>query len=190
MWDRLKLVSAPAAEPVSASDLKAHLEIEHTDWDAKIATWITAARQEIDGPDGIGIAMVTQTWRLTLDCFPAFRIPLPLPPCQSIVSVIYTAQDGTETEIAAEDYVLLSDARPAILHPAWGLAWPSPRLVPGAVKITFVAGYGAASAVPQDLRNAVLFMASQTARDREGNGEMPKLVRQTLDRYRQSWVAA
>lgn len=189
MWDRLTLVSAPAAEPVSTAEVKSHLGIEHSDLDTQIANWIKAARQQIDGPDGIGIAMVTQTWRLTLDNFPCQNIPLPLPPCQSVTSVIYTDSDGDETTIDAEDYVLVTGARPAILHPAWNLAWPSPRLVPGAVKITFVAGYGAASAVPEDLRSAVLFLAAQRNMDREGMGDMPRLVRATLDRYRQSWIA-
>lgn len=190
MWDRLVLVTAPAAEPVTVAEVKSHLSIEHTDWDTMIGGWIAAARQQIDGPDGIGIAMVTQTWRLTLDAFPACPLKMPLAPCQSITSIKYTDPDGTEVTVAAEDYVLVTDARPAILHPAYGVAWPSPRRVPGAVRITFVAGYGVAAAVPQDLKNAVLFMAAQNVVDREGTGEPPALARATLARYRQSWVAA
>lgn len=190
MWDRLTLTSAPAAEPITASEFKTHERISHTSEDTKIEAFITAARNMIDGRNGIGIAMVTQTWRLTLDCFPSHCIRLPINPVQSISSITYVDADGVTQTMDSDDYTLLTDATPAILSPAYGLSWPSHRPVPGAVKITFVAGYGNAASVPADLKQAVHMMVAHWYADREGTAAEAPAVCAILDRYRASWVQA
>ena len=69
----LTLVTAPASEPVSLAEAKAHLRIEAADDDSLIGALITAARQSAEAH--MRRALMSQTWRLSLDRFPAAPQP-------------------------------------------------------------------------------------------------------------------
>lgn len=62
------LVTAPTAEPIALSDAKKHLRVDFSDDDALILGLISAARQEAE--QITRRALVTQSWRITLDQFP------------------------------------------------------------------------------------------------------------------------
>ncbi len=79
-WSKLTRTVAPAVTVVSSSEAKAHLRVEHTADDTYIAGLIAAAEATIDGPHGIGVAMVTQTWAMTFDGFLPMPLYLPLWP--------------------------------------------------------------------------------------------------------------
>jgi hypothetical protein len=66
------VLTPPAIEPVTADDLRAHLAetvdgLPYDQADDLIAT----ARDMIE--ETTGIAMINQTWRLALDCWPSQR---------------------------------------------------------------------------------------------------------------------
>lgn len=65
------LVSGPASEPVTLAEAKLHLRVETgmTDDDTLISALIVAARQVAETITRR--ALITQTWRLVLDQFPA-----------------------------------------------------------------------------------------------------------------------
>ena len=67
-------IVAPYAEPVHLDDAKLHLRVEVTDDDALIRTLIVAARNHAE--IFTGRALVTQTWDLKLDAFPACGVGL------------------------------------------------------------------------------------------------------------------
>jgi uncharacterized phiE125 gp8 family phage protein len=157
----LTLVTPPVGEPISLADARSHLRLDatgnppaHPD-DALVTALITTARQHLDGPSGIlGRALMTQTWRLDLPAFPTGETPilLPLPPLQSIVSIVYRDADGVLTTMAATLYeTARTDWGQGLVRPVYGEVWPTARDQPDAVSITFVAGYGGASAVPAPL---------------------------------------
>lgn len=155
---RLVRTSAPAVEPVSLDEAKAHLRIDGTDEDALIASLISAAAARLDGRDGVlGRCLITQSWRLTLDGF-APEIELPLPPVQSVDSIVYDAPDGSEQTLASESYraLGLGDAASARLRPTPGLGWPPVATASATVRITLTAGYGPQPAdVPEPIRTAI-----------------------------------
>ena len=94
----LDLVTAPLVEPISLEEAKAHLRVSHDDDDAIIQLYIQAARSYIDGEHGfLGRCLVTQTWLLTIDEFPADEIKIPLPPLQRVIEVAYDDPDGNGT---------------------------------------------------------------------------------------------
>ena len=64
----LALISPPAVEPVTLADMKAHLRVTHDSEDAMIASLIKAAREELE--QAAGLALISQGWRLYLDCWP------------------------------------------------------------------------------------------------------------------------
>lgn len=148
---------APAADVVSLSEAKAHLRVEHTADDTLITGVIAAATQHLDGWAGVlGRCLVTQTWRQSFDDFPAAGlVRLPFPDVQS-VTVTYIDADSAEQTLSAAGYHLINDACGGAVVLADGASWPSVATRPDAVSVTFVAGYGVASAVPAPLKAAVL----------------------------------
>ena len=167
----LRLISPPAEAPVSLAEAKAHLRYLAGDQDALISSLVLAATAHLDGRSGIlGRAVVTQTWELRLDRFPA-RIELPLPPLQSVTSIVYLDDTGSETTLDPAAYVVEPGHYHGRIRPAYGLTWPVPRDESGAVRIRFLAGYGDASDVPAPLKHAILLLVGHWWLNREAAGE-------------------
>lgn len=163
----LKRTVEPASEPVSLTEAKLHLRVEVSDDDALIAALITAAREYVE--ESARRALVTQTWRLSLSGWPGGNsIELSRPPLQSVTSIIYKDSAGASTTWAAANYLVDTDSEPGRVVLAYGASWPSVTLYPSnPIQITYVAGYGAASAVPQRLRQAVLLLVGHWYENRE-----------------------
>jgi len=162
----LTLVTAPTAEPVSLTEAKAHLRVTGSDEDTLITAMIAATRQNLDGRDGwLGRALMTQTWELRLDRFPA-SITVPLPPLQTVDSVKYIDGDGAEQTLDPSLYQVVA-GEPARIVPAYGQTWPSTRCQPDSVWVRFTAGYGDADDVPAPIKAAILLNVGTLYRDRE-----------------------
>lgn len=151
----LVLAQAPATEPITLADAKLHLRVEIADDDTLITSLITAARQWCEAFQGR--AYVTQTWQLWLDEWPeGDAISIPRPPLQSVTSIKYYGADGAEYVVPATDYLVDAKAEPGRVVLGYGKTWPSVMLRPaGAIVIEFVAGYGAESAVPEKVKQAM-----------------------------------
>lgn len=146
----LRLITAPAVEPLTLTEVKAHLRIVDSDADTLIATFLRAAVDHVDGKDGfLGRALVTQTWELVLDKFPDIEIKIPLPPLQSITSIKYDDGAGTEQTLATDQYAVDTVSEPGWVVPV--TSWPSTIVAINAVRIRFVAGYPADASSPPNL---------------------------------------
>jgi uncharacterized phiE125 gp8 family phage protein len=140
------------------------------DQKARVAAYIVGARQLLERR--LRRQFCTATWKLYFDDFPdviTFDDKLPI---KTITHIKYTDSNGTLTTLtpAASYYQtdLASDQRPARIMPAYGLTWPSVRADTfNAVEIQFTAGYGAASAVPQAIRNGMLLLVANWFENRE-----------------------
>lgn len=152
----LKLHTAPTAEPITRANTKIKLGIAAADTtsDTQLDWMIPAARRWVE--QRINRALITQTWQLYLDSFPDM-IRLPLGNVQSITHIKYTAQDGTVTTINAADYQTDLVSIPARLLPSYAAgSWPVARdNTLNAVDVQFVAGYGLAAAIPEDIIEAL-----------------------------------
>lgn len=182
----LKLITPPAAEPVSLDDLKLDLGISWADQDARLAALIASAREACEHE--LGRALITQTWELVLDAFPA-GIRLPYPPCQSVESVKYLDADGVLQTLSAPSYQLDSHSEPAWLVPAWGYAWPATRPEPNAVRVRFVAGFGDAAAdVPANICAWIRLQAAHFYHNAAAASDLPLIMtpytNRLLDRHR------
>lgn len=160
---------APTTEPVTLSEVKAHLNLPLADstFDTLLTRQIKAAREYVEQRSGR--ALITQTWRLAVRRFPGSddiggcayegALLLPRSPLQTVSSVKYlAAADGTDTTWAADQYVVSADMQPGRIEPAHGVSWPAVRERNQSVRVTYVAGYGAAAAVPARAVQAVLLM--------------------------------
>ncbi|MBI3936772.1 MAG: hypothetical protein HY323_07325 [Betaproteobacteria bacterium] len=133
----------------------------NTTGDPYLTALITTVRQRAE--DLTNRALITQTWKLALNDFPddsACQLWLPLPPLQSVTSIVYVDTAGDSQTWAASKYQVTTPAGPRAMHggilPAYGEYWPSTREQMEAVIVTFVAGYGAAGAVPQGIKQWML----------------------------------
>lgn len=147
-------ITAPAAEPVLAADVKAAARIDsgNTAFDATLTLLIPAMRRLAEAR--LGRRLITQTVELVLDAFPSVEIDLQLPDVQAITSVKYLdAEAGVETTLASTAYALDADSTPAWLLPAADTEWPDTYDSANAVRIRYTVGYGdAGSDVPADIR--------------------------------------
>lgn len=137
---------------IADSALGAGAPTTNTTGDPMLNMLITAARQHAE--THLKRALITQTMDLHLDRFPYWTIKLP--PLQSVTAITYFDSNGVEQTLAADQYLVDSTTQPARITPAFGLAWPVTQYRNNAVKVRFVAGYGAASAVPSCVKNWML----------------------------------
>ena len=75
-----------------------------------------------------------------------------LPPLSSVTGITYVDIDGATQTLATSQYLVDAVSRPARIEPAYGVVWPSSREQMNAVKVRFVAGYGAAPDVPECIK--------------------------------------
>lgn len=185
----LSLYSGPAVEPVSLTEAKAHLRVTATDEDTLISSLIVAARQWVE--EQTYRALVSQTWDLQLDKFPSGDEPIRLPraPLQSVTSITYTDTAGASQTLSATLYVVSATRQPGVIRPAYGQVWPEAQDKPDAVTVRFVAGYGAAAAVPELLKSAIKLLVAQMFEQREptvvgtATSEVPLSVSRILQLY-------
>ena len=144
-----KVITAPTEEPVTLEEAKLHCRIDGTEYDQIIPGFIKAARSKAEHETGR--AFCTQTRELVLDTFPdAFE--LHGSPISALVSLKYLDADGVEQTLDPADTLLDKDMEPGYLVPAYGKAWPASYPVPNAVRVRYTCGYGAASAVPEEVK--------------------------------------
>ena len=187
----LQLVTPPAGEPVSLAEAKQHLRVDGGDDDLLIGSLITAARQAAETKTGR--QLITARWKLLLDAFPgplmqsatgaSFSLPghailLAKCPVQSVVSIEYMDMNGATQVMPAGDYVLDVACEPARITPVFGKTWPPTLPQMGAVSVTFDAGYGTASAVPEGLKSWIKLRVGSLYGHRE---EMSVLSRGRID---------
>lgn len=152
----LQLITAPAVEPVLLAAAKLHLRVDHTADDDLITALITAAREGAEHMTGR--ALITQTWERVLDAFPPGGVDLGKPPVASITSITYIDAAGAEQVLDPADYTLDATTPSGWVLPSQALdVWPNTDDVANAVRVRFVAGYGAdGAAVPAVIRQWML----------------------------------
>jgi uncharacterized phiE125 gp8 family phage protein len=159
-------------EPVSLAEAKLHMRVEVDEDDALIAGLITAAREHLESTARPQLAMLTQTWRYVADEWPTGDTLALRPwPLQSVSSIKYTDEDGTEATLASTEYVVDIYSEPGRVRLKSTASWPSVTLAAlNGLVVEFVAGYGETPGdLPQRLRQAVLLLVSHWYENREQN---------------------
>lgn len=181
----LALTSAPAAEPVSLSEAKLHCRVDAADDDNLITALIIAARRLAEAQTGR--ALVTQSWKQTFDAFPSAEIRLALPPLVSVATVKYYDTAGVLQTLSSGAYSVHVSSFVGLVAPVYGTSWPDTRNMLDAVEVAFTAGYGAAAAVPQEIKQWMLLHIGAWYENREAIGERRDVlpyVASLIDPYR------
>jgi uncharacterized phiE125 gp8 family phage protein len=156
-----KLITPASEEPATVTELKSQLRITGTSQDTMLALLLKAAKQHVE--DYLRYALLTSTWELYLDEFPKSGecLYIQKSPVTAITFLKYYASDGTLTTLAENtDFVTDLNSKPAYLYEAYGKSWPTPRKIKNAVVCKFVAGYANAAAVPEQIKQAIMMLAS------------------------------
>jgi uncharacterized phiE125 gp8 family phage protein len=178
----LTLITPPAQEPLLLSEIKDYLRIEQSDLsrDALLYGLIVAGRQYLDGRDGIlNRALITQTWDLSLPCFPCSdSIIIPLPPLQAAPTaptVKYYNTVNVETILAATEYSVDAGSEPGRIVLNYGKYWPTTTLRPlNGVVVRFKAGYGDTAAdVPEKYKLLLQILIAYLHEHPEGEVRLP-----------------
>lgn len=157
----LSLSTAPTVEPVTLAEAKTHLRVDHTAQDDYIEDFlIPAARRYAEVYTGR--AFLNQTWILRLRGF-SEPIVLPWAPLSSVTNIKYLDSAGTEQTWATTNYdVELPSGELALhgaIHLGYGDTFPTTYGIVDDVRITYVAGYGAAAtSVPVGIKHGVLML--------------------------------
>lgn len=136
----IRLITAPAVEPMTITEAKLYLKVDTTADDNLITELIKAVR--IDVEKILGYKLINQTWDYFTDDF-TDPIILPLQPVSSVTYIKYYDPNKVLTTLAATEYYLFTDTEPAVIEPV--TSFPVEGDFPGAVNVRFVAGFGAAA---------------------------------------------
>lgn len=162
----LRRITPATALPVSLATSKLHLKVEHSADDALITSMILAAASGAE--QRLNRALMTQTWQLIVDAFPAAEFKLERPKVQAITSITYIDPAGTQQTLGADAYTLDADLLPGWVLPTLGTSWPATREQANAVRVTFTCGYGSdPSVVPADVSAWLLLQVGALYRNRE-----------------------
>lgn len=147
-WTSLnRIAPLPPEYPVTVDQAKDHLRMDadSTVDDELVNRYIAAATDWVE--KFTNRALCQQTWAMRLDDFPRCTgargryIELPKPPGISVASITYVDTAGVTQTLATDRYAVFADDWQPFVTEAYGTTWPSVRSQPGAVTVTFVAGY-------------------------------------------------
>lgn len=156
-----KLITPPTTEPVTTDELKSQLRITGTSQNTMLASLIKAARQHAE--DYLRYSIIATTWELYLDTFPVSGEPIWVQksPLNDITSLKYYNTDGTLTTLTEDtDFVADYNSMPVRVYEAYNKTWPATRFMPNAVVLKFISGYADAAHVPDQIKQAILMIAS------------------------------
>lgn len=154
----------PATLPVTLDEFKLHARIDIDDDDDLCMSMIEAATNqcEIEAER----ALITQTWRASY-CQMAITLSIPRPPLVSITSVEYLDRNEDWQTVDPSRYYLHSDGEPSWIQFKPTYSFPSLSDSDLPLRVTFVAGYGAASAVPENAKRAICILAAHYYENRQ-----------------------
>lgn len=181
----LNVTSAPANLALSLSDAKDWLRVDHTDEDTLITAVVKAATSFVES--WLKMALITQTVQVTYDTLHYGNwLHLPKSPLQSVTTVETRDGDGNYSTVAASTYSVDTNSTPGrirwITRPDYDTEYGE------AIRVTFVAGFGADSAdIPADIVHCVRLMTAHLYERREVThdagsiSEVPISLRAFLD---------
>lgn len=190
----LKLITAPAIEPVTTAEVKLHARISHDVEDSILAKWIKAARLEAESFQRR--AYIGQIWELGFDNFPTtLPIQMPRAPLLQLISIkcydyadaetvlyyegwnpITTTEEGGSEPSTNSDFIIDKSSEPGRVTLAYGAIWPSitPRSI-DSLKIRYAAGYGIdADDVPENVWDAIILYCTWRNDNRAAETDFPK----------------
>ena len=179
-----KVITAPAKEVWTLSEVKNYLKVDTSADDTLITTLLQSAREVAERY--LNQALITQTITEKLDRLNSPVIYLSVSPVISVSSFQYADSQNTTQTYNASNYIVDTFEKPARLSVAYGKTWPTLYGNINDVTITYTAGYNTEpSGVPMQIRQAILMMIADSYDNREDYvKKLPTASEYLLDQYR------
>lgn len=174
------LVTPPLIEPIDLDEVKKQRRFSSTTLDTRFDVWISAARQQFE--EESNLQLITATRMFLMDAFPIQPlITVNRSPVQQIASVEYLDESGTVQTMDGADYELFPStptkgvyASPSGVHLVGDASWPTAASRAGAVRVTYIAGFGDAPGdVPELIAHALMLYVGDYHRWSENLSERP-----------------
>jgi hypothetical protein len=202
-WLRHSVTVAPAEEPITISDVKAHTRITDTADDVSLNAFIRGARSTIESR--CGAKLITQTCKLVCNNWLDLR-RFPIYPLQSITAITYLDENQVEQTLDPTVYSVTTGREPTIylnsgkswpaIYNAYSENWtgiphfgyPTSSTARDAIRVTGVFGFGSSAQVPDDIKLAMYLLIGGWNENRESLGshylvELPQGVQSLLADY-------
>lgn len=163
-----KIVTQPATEPVTLTEVKEYLRIDGNDHDTLLTSLIASARLWCEQYQNR--AYITQTWETWLDRW-QFPIRLARAPLISVSSIKYYSSDNTELTWASTQYQVDAITDPARVNLAYNITPPNDVLRQmNAIVVRYTTGYGSAASVPEVVKLAIKMLIAYRFENPEDEG--------------------
>lgn len=181
------VTSAPATEPVTATEAKLFCRVDTSADDDLFTILIRAAREMVE--NHTGRALITQTRKVTWHYHEAEPpVYIPGPPLLTTTTIkTYDADRVSTTLVSGTDYYVVG-TDPAIITTANGTAAYFGGVGVRSVEWIGTCGYGAASDVPRAIKDAILMLIADAYENRERAMVLNDGVRELLAPYRSNLV--
>ncbi|MEN8819914.1 MAG: head-tail connector protein [Abyssibacter sp.] len=158
------VITPPPEEPILLAEAKKHVRASHNSDDALLQGLIAAARIHVE--QVCERAIVSQTWQLQLDEFPASGCPIELPGglVTAVTTVEYTDTAGDTQTLAVQKDIA---SQPARIAPLPGASWPTAQTALAAVRITYQVGWPDRESVPEAIKSAMKLIIGTLYEHRE-----------------------
>ena len=154
MWYPATVTVAPAAEPVTLTEAKAHCAIEDTSRDTELAIYIAAARSYVESYCGIQLS--SRTVAVMCDGFADFD-NFPIVPLSSVSGITYVDSNGSTQTLSTSVYEVRSDGLTVSITLKYNQVWPA---IQDGSRITVTAVTG--GNVPEAVKHALLLLIAQS----------------------------
>lgn len=182
---KLKIITAPTVEPVTAAQVKTYVHIDHDTEDAIINNWIKTAREKLE--KHLRRSIARQTIEISYDKFPSMPILVPRPPLLSVRSIKYYDTDDTETAIDLTGFYFDYNSEPGRIEFNHLETWPTSTVLRAidAVKIRCVAGYDTgyttgttteapdSDDIPAAIKESIYLYCTHRNENRSGEVDLP-----------------
>lgn len=173
------LSSPPACYPVDLATVRAQLNIDTEDYDARLAGLIAAATEWVE--NYTGRALITRSYTGYLNWFPSGPggyvrnyIQLERPPLISVQDLISYDDNDNPTTYPATQYYVDTARTPGRIVLRRGQVWPIPLRLADGIQIDWTAGYGPnPSNIPETIRLAIQIMVGMFNEQRGDETDAP-----------------
>lgn len=197
--------ASPALQLISTADMKTFLKVTSSSDDSLIAELVQAATE--GASEFMRRSILTTTYVFNMDSFSDYRVDeidrlgagvftahkatvlgyadnfdIPMPPIQSVTSIVTYGTDNSSSTFSASYYQL--DEQGGRIYLNQGQVWPTNLRDYEAVAVTYIAGYGDTAAdVPRPITQAVKMWVGKMYEHR-GYCEMPATCEKLLMPYK------
>ncbi len=158
----LERVTPPESEPLTLAETKLFLRVDGTEDDNLITDMISVVRESAE--EYLRASLITQSWKLAFDSAAPEKVALPMGPVISLTTVKLITKSGNETVMDSSLYYLGASGTELFFDQS---------AIAHRVEITYSAGFGASTDIPQPIRQGMLLHAANLYSQRDLSGVIP-----------------